>query len=149
MIEVRFEYQVGIKTMEQHSTVIRSTISAAALHLDLPQQITIVYMKCSPRVMGGVDRRDYTKIGINSSLDLRKTVEIICHELIHVEQRKQNKLTIGNNNWYYWRGKPWISGDPELLPQHKYLELPWEEDVRIRLPQLLKNITSVTSSFSK
>lgn len=143
MIDVKFQYQSGVNQLPQHCTVINATVNRASNFLELPERLIVVFLRCSPRIMGGVDQYAHNKIGLNASLELKTAVEIMCHELIHVEQRLQNKLTINSDGWYFWLGKPWTNGNPELLPQHKYLELPWEADVRNRLPLLLRQITAV------
>jgi len=138
-MNITFNY-INCQPLLEHELVARRVIEQAHEHLKLPPDINIVFKNFGARVYGGVDLRDYRRIGLNTTLPLREMVDILIHELIHVEQRHRGVFNISSDGWYYWNGRPITNRDPELLPVDEYKNLPWETDVSARLRGLRESI---------
>ena len=119
--------------------IIEKIVTRAASFLKLPDSLQFHFEPMKPEVWGGVDLKNYTKIGLNSSLSLSGIPIIVLHELIHVEQRHLGHLSISKDGWYSWHNIKFTNQLPENMDENQYKNLPWELDVVERLPNLIKN----------
>lgn len=82
-----------------------------------------VYGYCTSDPEGDADRLDRPRsfeIEIHSKMKLRRTLETICHEMVHVKQYAQGELyQSGVSAKHRWQGS-WLDKDPE------YWDQPWE-----------------------
>jgi hypothetical protein len=66
------------------------------------------------------DRPRVFELEIHKKLPLRKLLETICHEMVHVKQYARGELYEGSRvSKHRWQGK-WIQEDPD------YWDQPWE-----------------------
>lgn len=66
------------------------------------------------------DRPREFEIEIDSRMKLRRLLETICHEMVHVKQYARGELyESGRQNKHRWQGE-WIDKDPD------YWDRPWE-----------------------
>ena len=137
-MRVVFAYENSKKL--QHEAVATQIVTRLRDHLELPERIEIHFVSLTGRVYGGVDNRFYHRIAINDALSLPEMFIILVHELIHVSQRHTGEFVVTSANQYYWQGRLITDQDPETLSHQEYENLPWEADVRARLPNLIKVI---------
>jgi hypothetical protein len=78
------------------------------------------YGYCMPVDGERPDRPRDFEIEVDSGMRLRRLLETICHEMVHVKQYARGELYQGVRvNKHRWQGK-WINKDPE------YWDQPWE-----------------------
>ena len=66
------------------------------------------------------DRPRHFELEIDKKLPLRKLLETICHEMVHVKQYARGELYEGSRvSKHRWQGK-WLDKDPD------YWDQPWE-----------------------
>jgi hypothetical protein len=84
---------------------------------------TDAYGFCLADPDGDADRGDRPRsfeLEIHSKMKLRKLLETVCHEMVHVKQYARGELYEGQRvNKHRWQGK-WIDKDPD------YWDQPWE-----------------------
>ena len=81
------------------------------------------YGFCLADPEGDADRYDRPRsfeLEIHKNLPLRKLLETVCHEMVHVKQYARGELYEGSRiHKHRWQGK-WIDKDPD------YWDQPWE-----------------------
>ena len=77
------------------------------------------------------------KIRINSELNEKEVVIPLVHELLHVNQILEGKLSVYKNGDIFWENKRYKLKDPTKSTYHYYEMLPWEVDVRAKEKKLL------------
>lgn len=80
------------------------------------------------------------KIRINSELNEKEVVIPLVHELLHVNQILEGKLSVYKNGDIFWENKRYKLKDPTKSTYHYYEMLPWEVDVRAKEKKLLNLI---------
>jgi len=84
---------------------------------------TNAYGFCTADPEGDADRLDRPRvfeIEVNSKMRLRKILETLCHEMVHVKQYARGELYQGTRvNKHRWQGE-WLDKDPN------YWDQPWE-----------------------
>lgn len=82
-----------------------------------------VYGYCSADPHGDAERLDRPRsfeLEIHSKMSLRKVLETVAHEMVHVKQYARGELYEGSRiAKHRWQGK-WLAKDPD------YWEQPWE-----------------------
>lgn len=94
-------------------------------------------------IYGGIDIVHANRFGINSSLPESNIPATVVHELIHVEQKHRGLLKIQRNGVYFWYNIPY-KVDLDTMTYEQYRSQPWEHDVEVRLPALLKMLSDQT-----
>ena len=61
-----------------------------------------------------IDERDF-ELEIGKTLSLRRLLETVAHEMVHVKQYARKELTVN----HAWKGVP-------IDPETEYWDLPWE-----------------------
>lgn len=85
-------------------------------------------------------RLKVNRIRINSELNQKEVIIPLVHELVHLNQIVENRLSVYRNGDIFWEGKRYQLKDPTKSTYDYYENLPWEIDVRAREQKLLKNI---------
>jgi hypothetical protein len=137
---IQFQYYKGTSPDVQREQVARHVCIKLQEHLDLPEIIEIQFVHLGPSTYGEtiVDTRYPNRIRINLDLSLTEIVIPIVHELIHLEQIKQGRLSNTRFGDILWEGKKY-SMDKNMA-YREYMKLPWEMDVSVRQPKLLSKI---------
>ena len=65
-----------------------------------------------------------------------ESIEVLCHEVIHMQQYSSGDL-VYDNNFIIWKG------DKMELNSKEYMDRPWEKDAFDRQSQLIKSVESV------
>jgi hypothetical protein len=95
-------------------------------HLDLPEEIQIVFAKLPMSEYGEtiVNPRFKNRIKINNILNYKEIAQVLIHELIHLQQIKTGQLSNTSNGLYIWNKRIY-----NILENTDYDSLPWEQDV--------------------
>lgn len=127
MIEVKG----GSKSQKQYVTsIVNYCIKKLMPRLDLDIIVKLtdlskqnVYGYCNADPEGDAARLDRPRtfeIEIHSKLKLRRLLETVAHEMVHVKQYARGELYQGSRvNKHRWQGK-WLDKDPD------YWDQPWE-----------------------
>lgn len=141
-MQVNFFYK-NATIIKDREIIISKIILIATKHLTLPNKIDVYICKLDDHTYGGVDQFFVDRIILSSSLNLKIIPIILVHELIHIEQQAVGNLKISRDGWYKWKGKLCTNICPTKLSREDYLNLPWEQDVNTRLPNLLDKILDI------
>lgn len=137
---IRFYYYRGVSPDNQKEKVAKYICNRLRDYLDLPDIIEIEFVQLGPNNYGEtiVDFRYPNRIRINLDLSLNDIVIPIVHELLHLEQIKQGRLTNNRFGDILWENKVYkVKKD---ISYRDYLALPWEEDVAKKQQKVLKNL---------
>jgi len=85
-------------------------------------------------------RLKVNRVRINSQLSEKELVIPFVHELIHLNQVVEGRLSVYKNGDILWEGKRYQIKNPRQSTYEYYENLPWEVDVRSREKKLLKTI---------
>lgn len=81
------------------------------------------YGYCMSDPEGDAERKDRPRdfeLDIHSKMPLRRLLETICHEMVHVKQYAQGELYVSERTAKHrWQGE-WVNKDPD------YWDQPWE-----------------------
>lgn len=80
------------------------------------------------------------RLRINDELSPKELVIPLVHELIHINQICEGRLSVYRNGDIFWEGKRYQLKDPTKSSYEYYANLPWEIDVRARESKLLNKI---------
>ena len=127
MIEVKG----GSKSQKQYITSIvnfcikklmpRLDLDIVVKLTDLSKQNVYGYCNADPEGDAGrLDRPRAFEIEVHSKLTLRRLLETVAHEMVHVKQYARGELYQGSRvNKHRWQGV-WLDKDPD------YWDQPWE-----------------------
>ncbi len=137
---IRFYYYKGVSPDNQKEKVATYVCNRLRDYLDLPNVIEIEFIQLGPSSYGEtiVDYRYPNRIRINLDLSLNDIVIPIVHELLHLEQIKQGRLTNTRSGDILWENQ--VYKVKQSLSYKDYLALPWEEDVAKKQQKVLKNL---------
>jgi len=137
---IRFYYYKGVSPDVQKEKVATYVCNRLREHLDLPDIIEVEFIQLGPSTYGEtvIDFRYPGRIRVNLDLSLTDIVIPIVHELLHLEQIKQNRLTNNRFGDILWENT--VYKVKKNLSYRDYLALPWEEDVAKKQQKVLKNL---------
>ena len=69
-------------------------------------------------------------------MDRDESIEVLCHEVIHMQQYSSGDL-VYDNNFIIWKG------NKMELNSKEYMDRPWEKDAFDRQSQLIRSVESV------
>lgn len=135
---IRFYYYKGVSPDNQKEKVASYVCTRLRDYLDLPDTIEIEFIQLGPNNYGEtiVDYRYPNRMRINLDLPLNDIVIPLVHELLHLEQIKQGRLTNNRFGDILWENK--VFKVKKDMPYRDYLALPWEEDVAKKQQKVLK-----------
>ena len=81
------------------------------------------------------------RISINNKLTSTEIIEVLVHELIHLNQIKTGRLSSTSNGRYIWNKRQYT-----LNPNIDYDTLPWERDVVAKQKHILKQTLEYLST---
>jgi hypothetical protein len=115
-------------------------------HIELPNKVYIQISKLEPNVLGDtvLDFRLQNKIRLNSILNIKESVYVLSHELIHLSQIHIGQLKIHKNGNYIWENRQYMNlSKLKQLSFLEYQQLPWELDVAKKQQKLLENLLKI------
>jgi hypothetical protein len=149
-MNLNFLYINCIKDIQKEK-VITNICLKAKQHISLPEILDIEVQNFS----GPNYQREYrsvlaetvldlrlkvNRIRVNSELSSKEIVIPLVHELVHLNQIVEGRLSVYKNGDILWEGKRYQLKDPKKSTYEYYQNLPWEVDVRGRESKLLKTI---------
>ncbi len=137
---IRFYYYRGESPDSQREKVASYVCNRLRDYLDLPDTIEIEFVHLGPSNYGEtlIDYRKPNRIRINLDLSINDIVIPLTHELLHLEQIKQGRLTNTRSGDILWENQ--VYKVKQSLSYKDYLALPWEEDVAKKQQKVLKNL---------
>jgi hypothetical protein len=138
-VNVRFpkHYQPDI----EKAKVATSLCQAAFLYIDLPDDIIVEFVDLGSNMYGEstLTFNKDSKVRINLQLSCKELIYPLIHELLHLNQIHEGKLSVTRFGDCVWEGKTYKI-DQAKMSYKEYTQLPWELDVAHREKQLLANI---------
>jgi hypothetical protein len=138
-VNVRFpkNYQPDI----EKAKVATSLCQAASLYINLPDNIIIEFVDLGPSMYGEstLTFNKDSKVRINLQLSCKELIYPLVHELLHLNQIHEGRLSVTRFGDCVWEGKTYKI-DQSNMSYKDYMQLPWELDVRDREKELLANI---------
>lgn len=137
---IQFKYYKGTIPDVQKEKVAKNVCLTLREYLDLPETLEVEFVHLGPSTYGEtiVDTRYPNRIRINLDLSLTEIIIPIVHELIHLEQIKQGRLSNTRFGDILWEGKKYSMD--KNMSYREYMKLPWEMDVSTRQTKLLSKI---------
>jgi hypothetical protein len=126
---VRFYYYKGVTPDNQKEKVARYICGRLRDYLELPDIIEIELIQLGPNNYGEtlIDYRTPNRIRINLDLSINDIVIPLTHELLHLEQIYQKRLTNTRFGDIIWENKTYKVN--KNMSHKEYLAQPWEQDV--------------------
>lgn len=145
MHKVRFIYE-GDDYEIKREIVSTKVCEFLRNHLDLPDEIQIVFAKLPPSDYGTtiVNPRFKNRIKINNILTYKEIPQVLVHELIHLQQIKLGQLSNTSNGLFIWNKRAY-----NILESTDYDSLPWEQDVANIQHSLLPKTINYLNSLPK
>lgn len=121
--------------------VVTNIINKVANLIPLPDRIEVVFQSMAPSSYGEtVVTASFTKrIILNQDLSLKDLFYPTIHELVHVSQIHQKKLSVSRTGVYIWEHKTYPV-DPLKMSYQDYQQLPWEQDANYQQNILAKKL---------
>lgn len=137
MSSVRFIYE-GNDYDSRKEIVAKKICDFLRNHLDLPEEIQIVFAKLHESEYGAtiLNPRFKNRFKINSTLTYTEIIPVLVHELIHLQQIKTGQLNSTSNGRIIWNNRQY-----NLLEHTDYDNLPWEQDVANKQQPLLRLVS--------
>jgi hypothetical protein len=123
------------------ATIAERLCQAASLYVRLPDYIEVHFANLGPNTYGEATLRPGINrvLTINVALTVKEMIHPIIHELIHLSQMHEGKLSVSRTGVYVWEGKT-FKVDTNTISYEEYMQLPWEQDVSLRQKRLLAQI---------
>jgi hypothetical protein len=140
---IRFYYYKGVIPDNQKERVAKYICSRLRNYLELPDIIEIELVQLGPNNYGEtlIDYRRPNRIRLNLDLSITDILIPLTHELIHLEQIYQKRLSNNRFGDIIWDNKTYKVN--KNMSHKDYMALPWEQDVvkkqQKALEFLLKN----------
>jgi len=139
-VEIKFVYDKNIKRNDLKERLIKSICELTSTKFVLPDKIIVINQNLGHHVLGEtiLDSKNSNKIKLNANLDYKETLIVLSHELIHLSQIAEKRLTFNKKGDYIWEGKVCCNyATIKSLDYNIYLQLPWEQDVAKKQQKLV------------
>lgn len=125
----------------EKAKVATSLCQAASLYISLPDSIIVEFVDLGHNAYGEstLTFNKESKVRINLQLSAKEMIYPLVHELLHLNQIHEGKLSVTRFGDCVWEGKTYKL-DQSKMSYKEYTQLPWELDVTSREQQLLANI---------
>jgi hypothetical protein len=125
----------------EKAKVATSLCQAAALYIALPDNIIVELVDLGHNAYGEstLTFNKESKVRINLQLSAKEMIYPLVHELLHLNQIHEGKLSVTRFGDCVWEGKIYKLNQSKMSYK-EYTQLPWELDVTSREQQLLANI---------
>ena len=125
----------------EKAKVATSLCQAASLYIALPDNIIIEFVDLGHNAYGEstLTFNKESKVRINLQLSAKEMIYPLVHELLHLNQIHEGKLSVTRFGDCVWEGKTYQLNQSKISYK-EYTQLPWELDVTSREQQLLANI---------
>ena len=125
----------------EKAKVATSLCQAASLYIALPDNIIVEFVDLGHNAYGEstLTFNKESKVRINLQLSTKELIYPLVHELLHLNQMHEGKLSVTRFGDCVWEGKTYKLNQSKMSYK-EYTQLPWELDVTSREQQLLANI---------
>lgn len=125
----------------EKAKVATSLCQAASLYISLPDSIIVEFVDLGHSAYGEstLTFNKESKVRINLQLSAKEMIYPLVHELLHLNQIHEGKLSVTRFGDCVWEGKTYKLNQSKMSYK-EYTQLPWELDVTSREQQLLANI---------
>jgi hypothetical protein len=125
----------------EKAKVATSLCQAAFLYIALPDNIIVEFVDLGHNAYGEstLTFNKESKVRINLQLSTKELIYPLVHELLHLNQIHEGKLSVTRFGDCVWEGKTYKLNQSKMSYK-EYTQLPWELDVTSREQQLLANI---------
>jgi hypothetical protein len=125
----------------EKAKVATSLCQAASLYIALPDNIIVELVDLGHNAYGEstLTFNKESKVRINLQLSAKEMIYPLVHELLHLNQIHEGKLSVTRFGDCVWEGKTYKLNQSKMSYK-EYTQLPWELDVASREQQLLANI---------
>jgi hypothetical protein len=125
----------------EKAKVATSLCQAAFLYIPLPDNIIVEFVDLGHNAYGEstLTFNKESKVRINLQLSTKELIYPLVHELLHLNQIHEGKLSVTRFGDCVWEGKTYKLNQSKMSYK-EYTQLPWEQDVTSREKQLLANI---------
>lgn len=125
----------------EKAKVATSLCQAASLYIALPDNIIVELVDLGHNAYGEstLTFNKESKVRINLQLSTKELIYPLVHELLHLNQMHEGKLSVSRFGDCVWEGKTYKLNQSKMSYK-EYTQLPWELDVTSREKQLLANI---------
>ncbi len=125
----------------EKAKVATSLCQAASLYIALPDNIIVELVDLGHNAYGEstLTFNKESKVRINLQLSTKEMIYPLVHELLHLNQIHEGRLSVTIFGDYVWEGKTYKLNQSKMSYK-EYTQLPWELDVTSREQQLLANI---------
>jgi len=130
MPKIRFMYEGNDYDLNREKTITK-IIESVSQQIQLPNELVIFIADLGEAVYGNtsLDYRFKNRITVNKNLQESGIIEVLVHELIHVNQVHTGQLSVTRTGSYVWRGRNYKVQNYETSDHRQYAQLPWEKDV--------------------
>ena len=138
-VTVRFPKHLQPDTAK--ATIAERLCQVAFLYIDLPDNIIVEFVDLGHNAYGEstLTFNKDSKVRINLQLSTKELIYPLVHELLHLNQMHEGRLSVTRFGDCVWEGKIYKL-DQSKMSYKEYTQLPWELDVTSREKQLLANI---------
>ncbi len=125
----------------EKAKVATSLCQAASLYIALPDSIIVEFVDLGHNAYGEstLTFNKESKVRINLQLSTKELIYPLVHELLHLNQIHEGRLSVTRFGDCVWEGKTYKLNQSKMSYK-EYTRLPWELDVTSREQQLLANI---------
>jgi hypothetical protein len=125
----------------EKAKVATSLCQAASLYIALPDNIIVELVDLGHNAYGEstLTFNKESKVRINLQLSTKELIYPLVHELLHLNQMHEGKLSVTRFGDCVWEGKIYKL-DQSKMSYKEYTQLPWEYDVSIRQKKLIEQI---------
>lgn len=151
-MNINFFYR-GCNPEVNKEKIITNTCNTAKKYIKLPEELEVEiqnfsspnYQRQYRYVLAETvldSRLKVNRIRINNDLSQKEIVIPLVHELLHLNQIVEGRLSVYKNGDIFWENKRYQLKDPTKSSYDYYENLPWEVDVRAKEKTLLNKILS-------
>jgi uncharacterized UPF0146 family protein len=136
-VNVKFQSNPDINKAK----LVKSLYRAIFLHIKLPEEITIEFSSLKDNIYAETPVNhlaNYT-IKLSENLSLEQIIEPLIHELVHINQIYEKRLSVTRGGNIIWEGKRFIIKDNNMTFK-EYRNLPWELEAFYKQKELLGKI---------
>lgn len=138
-VTVRFPKHLQPDTAK--ATIAERLCQAAFLYIALPDNIIVEFVDLGHNTYGEstLTFNKESKVRINLQLSTKELIYPLVHELLHLNQMHEGRLSVTRFGDCVWEGKTYKI-DQSKMSYRDYTQLPWEYDVFVRQKKLIEQI---------
>ncbi len=137
-MNIEFFYKNNVR-LPEHELVTKNLCIYTNKVISIPTNISVEFVPLDMHVYGETVLTE-NRFRINNTLSHKEIVKPVIHELLHLHQKHMGKLRVMRDGTFIWNNKHYRKENIYLLGQKEYENLPWEQDVRKKLDNVLNSV---------